>query len=104
MGTIQGWGDPHPIVTNGRNRDRAKGSEVYVTHTYRSQESWAMRIFAFAPGTTGGGNAALRRALATPEALKETIRTALNLGTDADVSIESYPVGVPALLADLERA
>jgi len=103
MGTIQGWGDPHPIITDGKKRDRSKGSDVHVTHAYRSQESWAMRIFAFAPATTGG-NAALRRALATPEALKEKIRTALNLGTDADLSIESYPVGVPALLSDLERA
>lgn len=46
MGTTNRlWGDPQPT----RKGDRPKGSDIFVTHLYKLEGRWMMRIFAFIP-------------------------------------------------------
>jgi CRISPR-associated protein Cmr1 len=97
MGTIQGWGDPDP-------KKRTKGSDVHVTHAYRSGAGWEMRIFAFVPNTNNTGNVAIRTALANGDHLAQEIRSALKLGSGPSVTAEPYPEPVPTLLSTLGRA
>lgn len=96
MGTIQGWGDPDP-------QKKTKGSEVHVTHAYRSGTVWEMRIFAFVPNSRNAGDVAIRTALANADELAQRIRIALNLGSGPSVTAEPYPASVRALLNMLER-
>jgi hypothetical protein len=95
MGTIQGWPDP---------QKRTKGSDVHVTHAYRSGAGWEMRIFAFVPNTNSTGNVAIRTALANGNHLAQEIRGVLNLGSGPSVTAEPYPESVQALLSTLGRA
>ncbi|MDA8333878.1 MAG: type III-B CRISPR module RAMP protein Cmr1 [Peptococcaceae bacterium] len=45
MGTTKQWGDPQPQ----KKGDRPKGSDIFVTHFYKVEGCWTMRIFAFIP-------------------------------------------------------
>ncbi|NLI12591.1 MAG: type III-B CRISPR module RAMP protein Cmr1, partial [Peptococcaceae bacterium] len=67
MGTTQQWGDPRPR----ENRDRPKGSDVFVTHFYKLEGRWTMRIFAFIPIDGNQVETAFRALLSDPFKLEK---------------------------------
>ena len=97
MGTIHGWGDADP-------RRRTKGSDVHVTHAYRTAAGWEIRIFAFVPDTNNGGDAAIRAELSDTNRLAQRIRKALALNADYPIHVEPYPASMDELLKSLEAA
>jgi CRISPR-associated protein Cmr1 len=104
MGTIGRWGDPNPDVKDGRRRDRAKGSAVHVTHTYRTPTGWETRIFAFVPDTNNVGDTAIRALLSDRNRLAQMVRKALNINADSPIHVDPYPVSAEELLKSLEAA
>ncbi len=72
-----------------------KGSDIFVTHLYKADERWSMRIFAFVPR---GGNAVdhgVRQLLSDQKRLESEV--AIGLG-GLNVQAEPYPATVRALL------
>jgi CRISPR type III-B/RAMP module RAMP protein Cmr1 len=101
MGTIQQWGDPRPEIKDGKPRDRTKASDVFVTHAYRVDDAWRMRIFAFIPRGGGAADQHMRTLLGDQGQLQRKIAAALSLG-NADVAVTPFPGTVEQLLAGSE--
>ncbi len=99
MGTLQRWGDPRPEIKD--RKDRPKGSDVFVTHAYRVDDAWRMRVFAFIPSGGGAADQHMRTLLADQVQLQRRIAAALRLGT-ADVAVAPFPGTVEQLLAGAE--
>jgi CRISPR type III-B/RAMP module RAMP protein Cmr1 len=97
MGTIQRWGDPRPEIKDGKPRDRTKASDVFVTHAYRVDDAWRMRIFGFIPCGDGVADQRMRTLLGDPEKLRSRIVSALSLQT-GDVVVTPFPGTVEQLL------
>lgn len=74
MGTTnRRWGDPRPQ----ENRERPKGSNVFVTHFYKFEGCWMMRIFAFIPRNGNQVETALRALLSDPSRLEKFLGQAV---------------------------
>jgi CRISPR-associated protein Cmr1 len=99
MGTIQRWGDPHPRNDGGTRRDRTKGSDIFVTHAYRTDGRWRMRIFGFIPRNGGVADQRIRELLGDAEELKKKVAAALGVKQSEIGAVTQYPSTVEALLA-----
>lgn len=97
MGTIQRWGDPRPEIKDGHRKDRTKGSDVFVTHTYRVDGVWRMRIFGFIPQGDDAADQRMRMLLGNQGELQNRIAAALSLQT-GDVMVTPFPGTVEQLL------
>jgi CRISPR type III-B/RAMP module RAMP protein Cmr1 len=93
MGTIGRWGDPRPEVKDGKKKDRTKASDVFVSHLYREQDRWRMRIFAFVAKKGNGADRRLRELLADGglNELKGKLAAALGLTKESIAAVEPYP-------------
>ncbi len=89
MGTIN-----HPIGP--------KGSEIFVTHLYRSNADnlWSMRIFGFLPRNGNAVDQALRALLRDEKVLADEVKAALG---DISVGAISYPESMDVLLTDMKE-
>jgi hypothetical protein len=97
MGTIQRWGDPRPEIKDGKPRDRTKASDVFVTHAYRVDSVWRMRIFGFIPQGDDAADQRMRMLLGNRGELQNRIAAALSLQT-GDVMVTPFPGTVEQLL------
>ena len=86
MGTTGTWNDPQPQ----ENRDRPKGSEIFVSHFYKVEERWTMRIFAFVPRTGNQVENGVRSLLLDPPRLKEVLGKAIAL----PLNVIPYPTDI----------
>lgn len=93
MGTIHGWGDP---------QRQTKGSEVHVTHAYRTGEGWDMRIFAFVPHSNNADDRTIRTVLSELAPLSQRVSQALGLSANITVRAEAYPPSISGFLDSLE--
>jgi len=90
----KGWNDArHRLL--GTVRPSAKGSDVFVTHLFRHDERWRMRIFGFVP-TNGNQADRHMRDLLTGDALKAKLESALGSPVSA---VEPYPSDIEALFS-----
>ncbi len=93
MGTIHGWGDP---------KRQTKGSDVHVTHAYRTGGAWETRIFAFVPQSNNAGDRTIRTVLSELAPLSQRLSQALGLSADITVRAEAYPDSISRFLDSLE--
>jgi hypothetical protein len=100
MGTIHQWGDPES--KDGGRKDRTKGSDVFVTHLYRTGDRWRMRIFALVPDDSSGANRRVRTLLADAAQLKPKIAATMGLNQEDAIAVDPYPSAVAALLGERE--
>jgi hypothetical protein len=101
MGTIQRWADPRPEIKDGKPRDRTKASDVFVTHAYRFDDAWRMRIFAFIPRGGGVADQRMRTLLGDQGQLQSKVAAALSLAT-GDVAVTPFPRTVEQMLTGSE--
>ncbi len=101
MGTIQRWADPRPEIKDGKPRERTKASDVFVTHAYRFDDAWRMRIFAFIPRGGGVADQRMRTLLGDQGQLQSKVAAALSPAT-GDVAVTPFPRTVEQLLAGSE--
>ncbi|PIU27636.1 type III-B CRISPR module RAMP protein Cmr1, partial [Candidatus Aquicultor secundus] len=90
MGTTQR--DPN----SGQPRDRPKGSDIFVTHFYKIDYRWTMRVFGFVSSNGNEVDMAVRSLLLDQDELKTELRQVLG---NLPVRIMPYPVDVKALLS-----
>lgn len=81
MGTVQGG---------------PKGSDIFVTHLYKADQRWSMRIFAFVPDDDNAVDQALRELLEDKKGLASEMQLAIG-GLSVDVN--PYPRNIVHLLA-----
>jgi len=75
-----------------------RGSQIFVTHSYRVGDRWRMRIFGFVPNSNNSADQKLRSLLADSEQLRAKVAGALGLGEAEVVAVDPYPRGIAALL------
>lgn len=89
--------DRHRLMGTIQKPAGPKGSDVFVTHLYKIDERWVMRIFAFVPH---GGNAVdqgVRQLLSSRAGLESEVSSGLGgLG----VHVAPYPNAIQALLGE----
>jgi CRISPR type III-B/RAMP module RAMP protein Cmr1 len=86
----------HRLMGSIRAPVGPKGSDIFVTHSYRAGERWFMRIFAFVPR---GGNAVdqgVRQLLSNQAWLESEVSSALG---GLNIHAELYPNTMLALLS-----
>jgi len=83
---LMGWVDP-------KGKQGAKGSNVFVSHLYREQGRWHMRIFGFVARSENGADHRVRQLLgdAAGDELKRNLAKALGLSEKSIVTIAPYP-------------
>jgi len=79
----------------GRGGQGPKGSDVFVTHLYRAESQWAMRIYGFVPRNGNEVDQALRGLLKDSNRLAAMVKTALG---GIPVGVAPYPDGITSLL------
>lgn len=79
----------------GTIRPDPKGSNLFVTHLYKTDAQWSMRIFAFVPQSGNTVDRALRALLMDPARLKPEVEAGLNL---RPVTVTAFPTMVSGLL------
>lgn len=87
--------DRHRLMGTIQGPDGPKGSDVYVTHLYRHDGMWRMRIFAFVPEDGEPADRALRVLLRDPARLAAEVTQALG---GISVGITPYLTDARALL------
>ncbi len=102
MGTIQRWGDPRPERKDGKAKDRTKGSDIFVTHLYRHNDRWRLRIFGFASAGRNPADQRMRQLLRDKD-FGKPLAESLGLNEQSIVSLEPYPSEPAALLRQLEE-
>ena len=91
MGTTQRWDDPN----SRQARDRPKGSDIFVTHLYKFNKRWAMRVFGFVSSNGNEVDVEFRNLLLIPDKLKTELQQVLG---NLPVRIMPYPTDLKALL------
>jgi CRISPR-associated protein Cmr1 len=83
---LMGWVDP-------KGRTQPKGSDIFVSHLYREQDRWRMRIFGLLPKSGDHADRRLRELLAAGglNELKGKLAQALGLTTESIAAVEPYP-------------
>jgi hypothetical protein len=84
MGSIQ-----HPVGP--------KGSDIFVTHLYKDNDQWQMRVFAYIPRNGNAVDEGLRNLLKDKKRLGSEIRSALG---GNPVSVDLYPADILSLCSE----
>ncbi|MBT9132951.1 MAG: hypothetical protein DDT33_01482 [Firmicutes bacterium] len=93
MGTTSGkWGDLRP--QKEVNRDRPKGSDIFVTHLYKLEGCWKMRIFAFIPKNGNQIDTACRTLLSSPSEMEKLLGQVVG---DLSLKAEPYPADIESI-------
>ncbi|MBT9148316.1 MAG: hypothetical protein DDT32_02088 [Syntrophomonadaceae bacterium] len=93
MGTTSGkGGDLRP--QKEVNRDRPKGSDIFVTHLYKLEGCWKMRIFAFIPKNGNQIDTACRTLLSSPSEMEKLLGQVVG---DLSLKAEPYPADIESI-------
>lgn len=84
-------------VPKRNEREDARGSDVFVTHLYKADERWVMRIFAFVPCGDNAVDQGVRQLLSNRAGLESGVSSALG---GLSVHVAPYPDTVQALLGE----
>lgn len=90
--------DRHRLM--GTIKPEPQGSNILVTHLYRSDDRWEMRIFGFIPRDGTQSDQSLRKLFGNTHHLSGQLGAALGRMLTERMKIEPYPVGTLSLLGD----
>lgn len=92
MGTTKSWGDPNPKRDGG---DRPKGSEIFVSHLYKIEDRWTMRVFAFIPREGNEVDLKVCKLISDASSLQSQVQQALS---NLPVQVRIYPTDMAVLI------